>query len=250
MTDISALFERLKKNKLVLPALAVGAVAGGYLLLKGGGSGGGITAQDTATNPTQPTTGGGSGGGGGDTSGQTDAAISALQQQQQSFQQSLVDQFNALVSSVTGALGQQQSQTQAAIDALAQQQSALAQNQSPQATLGNLPDFASLFAALQAPALQQGAYKSPGIAGLGGGGIGLQGLKPGVFNHPTGLLKNPGRLTFPHALSNYPPMRPITPMQHAVRPYHPPQRITYPRQTVTVRGHSATSNRSGNRLIG
>lgn len=167
MADFEALFERLKKNKLVLPALAVGGIAGAYVLFKNGGisasgespqdgSTGNIGDQPSNTAPGYPST----------DSGATDAEIQALKQQQESFSQSLVDQFNALTQSVSNAISGNQNQVQSAIDALSQQQ----QNLQGQlgAQLANsqpaLPDFSSLFASLASIPAQQNTYKSPGIS--------------------------------------------------------------------------------------
>lgn len=172
MADISSIIERLKNNKLAIPALAVGAVVGGYALLKGGGlsgGGGGFSGVDPSAIAPASAAPGASGGGGNE-------AVGEVLAQQQTFAQSITDQFNKLVEGVQGALGAQSSQTQSAIDALAgAQQGIVGQVQdqlSQQAqAIGSgyaTPDFSSLFNAIaqipqqvapqfQAPQLGSGA---------------------------------------------------------------------------------------------
>jgi hypothetical protein len=161
MADISAFIERIKSNKLAVPALAVGAIAGGYVLFKKGGLSGGDLSASLQT-PQAGETGSGnvgdqSPGASADTSGAGELAV-----QQQTFAASIVDQFNKLAENVAQALGLQQQQTQEAINQLAGQQ-AQAFDQSRVGFLDNaLPDFSSLFQSLAAIP-QQSFTPSPGI---------------------------------------------------------------------------------------
>ncbi len=163
MVDVSGLVERLKSNKLAIPAIAVGVVAGGYVLIKRGGLGGGGQLVDPALGgfPTDETlVGGGAGVGGGDVSGGNEA-IGAVAAAQESLAKQVQDQLAKLVtdfqqallyqnSQTQGAIDSIAGQTQGAIDAIAAQQQGLADqfSQFGQNQGGGLPDLSAFYTAM------------------------------------------------------------------------------------------------------
>jgi hypothetical protein len=170
MADISALVERLKNNKLAIPALVVGGVVGVYVLAKSqsGGSSNFLTEGQLGAIPVEPTTNSG-GGGAGSGGGGNDAAIGEIVAQQQGFQAQVQSMFENLASGVQSLIGQQAQQTQDAINAVVgQQQSAFdalaAQQASGAFAQQYIPDFSQIYGALQsipqfvqqAPQLQLG----------------------------------------------------------------------------------------------
>ena len=182
MADIPALIERLKENKLALPAIGVGVIVGGYVLLKKGGLSGGAQPQFDTSTITQPdqTPAPQPSAGSGDT-----GAIDAIVQQQDSFAKSITDQFNKFAEGIGAALGVQQQQAQAAIDQLAgqiQQVGAYQQLAGSQPQMAGMPDFSSLFSQLQAiPQTLQQSYQSPQMA-LGGTYSKIQSLPKATIN--------------------------------------------------------------------
>lgn len=210
MADISAIVERLKNNKLAIPALAVGAIVGGYVLIKNGGlSGGGGSygasqedyVNDALAQAEQIASQGG-GGSGGDAGG--------LALEQQGFIQSVMDYLNEFQGQVQNAINSQASQTQDAINAIAGQNegaiNSLYDELSKQAQAFSgyaQPDYSSLFAAMQSipqQAYQQAAPQLQSLAPVNSDKIGnairqiapttqriLGGKVTGTFSRPSGL---------------------------------------------------------------
>lgn len=172
MADFSAIFERLKNNKLLIPALAIGGVLGVYLLMKNGAGSslsGSATAPDNGqSDQPQPAPVGG-----GTDTGTGTGDLGELQQQQQDFMSSITDLYNQLASSVQSALGAQSAQTQAALDQLANQQSAVLDQPVPQMIMSGLPDFTSLSNAYQNLPLHKNVPSmSPRLSQIGGQSLG------------------------------------------------------------------------------
>lgn len=116
------IFEKLKKNKLAIPAIGVGLAVGIFLLYKSNSSGASLLGapSNDSTNP-QPVDGGGSGGGGdtgGGGSGDSGAIgdlqnqIAEITSQQQGYATSFQDALNKLSDSLFGQLNQQAAQLQ------------------------------------------------------------------------------------------------------------------------------------------
>lgn len=257
MTDISELFDRLKSNKYALPAIAIGVIAGGYVLIKSGGLSGLGSAAPAAPNVVTPPGSSGSSGSGssGDTSGgfsngNNDAVIASLQQNQQTFQQSLVDQFNGLVSNVQAAITGQQQSNQQAIDQITAQAQQQAQYGS-QSAMSNLPDFNSLYAAIAAiPAQLQASYQSPNmpIAQSNLNGSALMSRLLASRRNPVRINLPPPNIPNIHIGVPRPAMTNLQGAQGVARQIGLPIRLPPPRLTVT--GHAASSNRTSNRLTG
>lgn len=141
MADISALFERLKNNKLALPAIGIGVVVGGYFLLKNGGKSGGLSSSlDASSLAERPLdSGGGSSGGGAD-----GGEVIPTQPGGAGFGNEIADFLNA-----------QSSRFQEMLDSL--QANALGQQglfasggyaEAPYSDVGYLPDLSSLYGSL------------------------------------------------------------------------------------------------------
>lgn len=106
--ELSEVLGKLKQNKLLLPALAVGGGLGVIVLLRNNSTNNvsipDALPTDTSTETPSPI----------DNDGVSDSGVNAILEDQKSFQQSITDFINNLATSLTEALNQQASATEAA----------------------------------------------------------------------------------------------------------------------------------------
>lgn len=114
--------EKLKKNKLLIPAIIIGVLAGLYFLSRSGGAGTPLDfgGGDEIVPPESDESVEGSNGEAVDSSAISDLqdSIDALQENQAGVSGSLTDALNNALDWVTEALRQQQQDTQSAIDSI------------------------------------------------------------------------------------------------------------------------------------
>lgn len=123
MPKIDDVFNRLKKNKLAVPALVVGGGIGLFVLLKNGGQsgfdfGGGGSSEADDIQPPDDGLIGGIGGGETDLSG-IQSQIDDISSNQEVISGSFTDALNKAIDWFTGALGEQQSYIDNQLEGLA-----------------------------------------------------------------------------------------------------------------------------------
>jgi hypothetical protein len=224
--NASEIFQRLKNNKLALPALIIGGGVGAFVLIKNGGLNGGAKTPYPDGVDVTPNEGGGGGGGGGDSNGEdllsqfqdalnqsneaNAAAIAEQGAQNAGFVDTVSRWLQQAGAAVSEGLSGVASDSQAGIDALSQgfqagldeQNSAIAAIRDQLGNLddggGNYPEFGGVsdFLASVAPFLPTApqvpsdlAYQSPNVPNMGdvtAGGTPL--------GKVASFIKNPGAI--------------------------------------------------------